>query len=301
MSLTSILTDRKNQILRNEFKSNFVRPEFTLQTHLKAPPLTNNFGMVGTAFDYLMRFFVQHHNSATCVQNEDWIATYSYEILVDKILKNGTASVFGVQNDGMADGMNSIQEDIEKQYLQAKNNFNKYVENGILTDELISSTIFLAKLDVYYRTGEVRQILDPTAPEDISDIKQIYSFVDKDNFKSNHKCFLNPTFGEASKLVGGADADLIIDDTLIDIKTVRHLEIQRKYLNQILGYYLLSLIGGVNDDPNYKPIEKIGLYFARHGELWTVPVKQFGDKVKFDKFKDWFLRYISENITITQF
>ena len=93
--------------------------------------------------------------------------------------------------------------------------------------------------------------------------------------------------------MGGADADLIIDNTLIDIKTTKNLKLDRSHLNQVLGYYVLSLIGGINNNPNDRPIENIGLYFARHGELWTLPLHKFGDQRKFEEFKDWFVSYVS--------
>src|SRR5690606_2971587 len=130
--------------------------------------------------------------------------------------------------------------------------------------------------------------------EDINQLRAILSLVDKNNFTAKQKCYFNPTFGEGSMLVGGADADLIIDNTLIDIKATKHLKLERAHLNQVLGYYILSLIGGVNDNPNDRPIENIGLYFARHGELWILPVQKFGDKRKFEEFKDWFISYLSK-------
>jgi len=40
-------------------------------------------------------------------------------------------------------------------------------------------------------------------------------------------------------------------------------------------------------------VENIGLYFARHNELWTLPLHQFGDQRKFEEFKDWFVSYVS--------
>jgi hypothetical protein len=40
---------------------------------------------------------------------------------------------------------------------------------------------------------------------------------------------LNPDFGFASKLVGGADADIVLDSTLIDIKTVKAATLKPEY------------------------------------------------------------------------
>lgn len=68
MSLTSILSDRNNQELRDKFKTEFLTPSFKLKAELKAPPLTTNYGIIGTAFDYLLRFYLQYHNQDTCIK-----------------------------------------------------------------------------------------------------------------------------------------------------------------------------------------------------------------------------------------
>ncbi|KUK14961.1 MAG: Uncharacterized protein XD53_1610, partial [Petrotoga mobilis] len=51
MSLTSFL---KNKDVKSAFERAFKKPQFDLQAELLAPPLTNNYSLVGTAFDYLL-------------------------------------------------------------------------------------------------------------------------------------------------------------------------------------------------------------------------------------------------------
>ncbi|RLJ00615.1 MAG: hypothetical protein DRP08_06425 [Candidatus Aenigmatarchaeota archaeon] len=51
-------------------------------------------------------------------------------------------------------------------------------------------------------------------------------------FKPKKICILNPTFGRASELVHGADCDLVIDDTIIDIKTTQETKFRRDYFSQ---------------------------------------------------------------------
>jgi len=294
MSLTSILKDKNNQALRDKLKTEFARPEFSLKTEIKATPLTNNLQIVGTAFDYLMRFYLQHHNKNTFIQNDNsWVADSSYNILTRKFSKNLDSDIKTGSNNDKIFKAKDLLKIISEQYDQTKNNYSKFIEDGQLSDELIANTIYLAKLDTYFRSRIIDQHFDYHDPEDINDLKSIISLVEKSKFTAKEKCFLNPTFGEGSMLVGGADADLIIDNTLIDIKTTKHLKLDRVHLNQVLGYYILSLIGGVNNNPNDRPIENIGLYFARHNELWTLPLHQFGDQRKFEEFKDWFVSYVS--------
>ena len=78
-------------------------------------------------------------------------------------------------------------------------------------------------------------------------------------------CILNPTFSKASKITGIlADADLLLDDALIEIKTVKNLQFDRSTFNQLMRYYLLSKIGGIDHPPEDHDIRKIGVYFYRH-------------------------------------
>ena len=89
---------------------------------------------------------------------------------------------------------------------------------------------------------------------------------------------LNPVFGYGSRLVGGADADMIIDGTLIDIKTTKDPTFKEDYYYQLVGYYILSLLGRIDTSywksRNNAAVHRIGIYFSRHGVLHTFPTKQ---------------------------
>jgi hypothetical protein len=79
---------------------------------------------------------------------------------------------------------------------------------------------------------------------------------------------LNPPFGEASGLVGGADADLIAGDPLADVKVTKKGEVQGVYLDQLLGYLLLARRCAA-EDVTFPTVKRLGIYFARHGHLLT--------------------------------
>lgn len=75
---------------------------------------------------------------------------------------------------------------------------------------------------------------------------------------------LNPTF-TGSLLVGGADADLIVDRCLIEIKTTKTATFATEWLQQALGYTLLDL------DDTYG-IEAVAIYLSRQRLLlrWSL-------------------------------
>ncbi len=124
--------------------------------------------------------------------------------------------------------------------------------------------------------------------EDVADLRNLISIVNLDTFKAKELCVLNPTFGEASKLVGGADADLVIDNMLIDIKTTKSPKLTRDHFNQLLGYYVLLKIGGVDNVPNTPTIESIGIYYSRHAELVPIPIRNVVDEKSLPSFIEWF-------------
>jgi hypothetical protein len=294
MSLTSILKDTNNQILRDKLKTEFARPAFNLKAEIKAAPLTNNNGIVGTAFDYLVRFSLQHHNSHSFIQRDHWVADSAYESILNRLKNHQQKEIRTGFHLDKVFKVNDLKNILTEQYQDTKKNYNDFLNSGEPTDKLIENTIFLAKLDVAVRAGIIDSTFDSHSADDIQDIKSMHTLMDKNLFTAKSKCYFNPTFGLGSVLVGGADADLIIDNTLIDIKTTKHLSLERKDLNQILGYYILSLIGGVNDKPDDRPIENIGIYFARYGELWTVPLKEFATQDKFEEVKHWLVSFMTK-------
>lgn len=78
---------------------------------------------------------------------------------------------------------------------------------------------------------------------------------------------LNPTFA-GSRDVGGADADLIVDGCLIDIKASVQPKIDPEWLRQLAGYVLL-------DYADVQHIHSVAIYMARQGVLLTWPLADF--------------------------
>jgi hypothetical protein len=70
---------------------------------------------------------------------------------------------------------------------------------------------------------------------------------------------LNPVFA-GSRYVGGADADLILDHGLVEIKTTVNPRLDQQWLLQLLGYVLLDW------DDEYE-IDGLGVLYARQSSL----------------------------------
>lgn len=270
MSLTRFLRIPE---VRQVFSSQIHKPPFTLRGKILAPPLTKNYSLVGTAFDYLMRFYLQRLNSKTITGT--WVAEEATSLLNNPLI----SQLLGSSSQLRKKATNIIR--------QAKELYAKYITAGRMTDELVRHSIYLAQLDIIYRAGIIDSNLGKADRKDVDDLKNLISVVNPSVLKTKFLCVLNPTFGKASELVGGADADILLDDTLIDIKTVKRLELRRRDFNQLVGYYILFLLGGI-DMALHVEIKKIGVYFSRYGILHTIPVKSFATDPKFPAFIEWF-------------
>ena len=75
----------------------------------------------------------------------------------------------------------------------------------------------------------------------------------------------NPTF-TGSIDVGGADADLIIENCLLEIKTTKNTSLDKEMVYQLLGYVLLDY------DDEYR-IGEIGFYLSRVPALIKFPLE----------------------------
>jgi hypothetical protein len=270
MSLTSFLKD--NADVRERFLQEFKEPKFLAKNDLVAPPLTTRYSTVGTAFDYLLRFFIQHLNPHT-IDKGYWVAEKAVELLADDA---------------------KLYAKSEKIISRARKNLASFLTKGQMSDALIESALLLATLDPIARAGRGHETIGVAHKDDVQDLKNLISAVDKNIFTAKNLCMINPTFGSASVLVDGADADLVVDDTIIDIKTTKKMTLERSYLDQVLGYYVLHQISGVGE-LNPKPtITKVAIYFSRFGYLYVVPLSELVDSATFSKFVRWFQKRATE-------
>jgi len=109
-----------------------------------------------------------------------------------------------------------------------------------------------------------------TIPQDswLDDLSQMFNlFYARYHDLLSRLYILNPTFA-GSFDIGGADADLVVDGCLIDIKASISPQIKAEYLYQLAGYLLLDY-----DDQLH--MNAVGIYMARQGMLFTWPVAEF--------------------------
>ncbi len=287
--------------VKAKLREEFAKPTFNVKKDMLAPVITSNPREIGTAFDYLLRFYASYIN--TNVIYRHWVAESSLEIL-DR-LKDDDEIVL-TPNNQLAKARNIDQ--IPKKYVKkckelkniayseykdvidrAKDNYESYLETGDMSDDLICSSLALAKIDVLKRAAYLLPLeKSPSEKKDLEDLRQLISIINPETIKADHTCVLNPVFGpEANKLMN-ADGDLVIDNIFIDIKTVKNLRLDRRIFNQLIGYYTLYRIGGIRGMPSNNQITKLGVYFSRHGYLHTYNVEDLVDESSYLDFIEWF-------------
>lgn len=265
MNLTTFVELKQ---VKDKFREAFPKPRFSTKQEIKAEPQTRNYGMVGTAFDYLLRFYIEAHNRESNIISRPWVAEHSIPML-----------------------KRSNSEDLLPQIQQILTNTKSlvvdYLDSNMMTDDLIIASIKLAKLDLIYRIGYISDRMTPD-PGDIQDLRNLVNTIPSDMFKVRKSGVLNPTFGIGSSLVGGADCDLYLDGNLIDIKTSKYCKFDRGYFNQLIGYYFLSQFGGISGAESHE-IHSISIYFSRYGVLGSYPIEIIKEASSYQETYEWFI------------
>jgi hypothetical protein len=264
MSLSSFL---EKSDVRARFRQEFSKPKLGENRPLLAPLRTGNYRLVGTAFDYLMRFYLKMLNPQAV--ETGWIAEIALKALKQQ-------------------GATRLHDQAFFIVTQARENYAEFLESQTLSDDLIRSALQLAKLDVIYRAGLIDPNLQQVESADIEDIKALITVVDWTQFKTEGVVLLNPSFGNGSAKVGEVDADLVIDDLLIDIKTTKNFKLEQDNFHQLIGYYTLSKIDKIDGAPPEHEIKRLGIYFSRHAYLFIFNVAEVVPLLIFPQFLEWF-------------
>jgi len=266
MSLTSLIKDDKE--LRQKISATFLRPKLDKSKPLLIESNTKHAALIGVAFDYLFRFHLERINKVDT--EKPWVSELSIERLLE-LERDEEKYNTGIE---IINNVKSLKE--------------KFIKTGDCSIDLIKETLRMSYIDPYYRSGFGAEYIGSHADEeDINETKKQIDLINLEEFRAKNICLLNPTFGDASGLVGGADADFLVDDKLIDIKTTKKLALSLNDFCQIIGYYVLHEIGGINANKKIK-INKIGIYYSRYAYLFIFNIQDIINKEELSEFIKWF-------------
>ena len=129
---------------------------------------------------------------------------------------------------------------------------------GALTrrDSLLAACLFLAKFETEYRSGYAVDSLE-VSRDNVEELSRIVDATELDRFKKEH-IVLNPSFSViGSRLLIKADADIIVDGVIIDLKSGSKLTMKGN-LRQLIGYWILN---NLRDEP--LEIRRLAVYYPR--------------------------------------
>lgn len=263
MSLTSKL---KVKQVKDPLDRLLPQAEGRLDAPLLVEPRSRRYGLIGTAFDYALRFDLRRRLDR--VVRRRWVA----EAAADELALAVTGDPDLADEEGFAELMGQAVGVVRDARAFVDGCFVE-LEDPAHSDleTLAAHSLRLAKLDTFYRSGYQPRELLAVESEDIEEIVELLGAVPDEGFRdvASGPALLNPAFGEASYLVGGADADLIIGDMLLEVKTTKNPRVGKKELRQLVGYAILTnehrLAGG-----ELPELRSLGVYFARQGHIWTV-------------------------------
>lgn len=258
MSLTSFL---QVPAVKIRFKQDWPLPSARLQNRdwsMIAPPISPRPQLIGTAFDYVMRFHLRRLNPSS-EDRGSWVAESAVSKLEGSLRKSG--------------------QDICE---MARARYQLFLDGASLHDDLLSSALQLSQLDFVFRSGQ----LPPSGgfavfQEDIADLRQLIEVCDWSQWSGLQRCRLNPTFGTASSIVMGADADFHLDNTLYELKTVRRAGFSQEHYHQLIGYAVLNFL---DDGP---PVDELAVYSSRFAQTvrWPAPCLS---NPEYEPFLLWF-------------
>lgn len=292
MTLTQFIKDDEiESMIDNEFPNKGKRVSDFLQVDWKNKQYTR----IGMGVDYLIRFWLA--DNATVVDSEVWKAYYGIHNLrvQDQITDEET--------DNFVRAVRFYMDDLDEDEIE---NPMKYI-------------LDLARLEEVYRSGRY-DTNDSYEDESIQDLQEILALVPESELSDVGRVICNPSFGRASELVGMADADLIVDDTLVDIKTTSNNTFKIDYWRQLVGYAILIDIcietGGRNYngeltewaesanmmfnfmfesdvwDTEFESLtrpEYVGVYFSRHGVLQKIPTTHIYGHDEYEEIRASFI------------
>jgi len=210
-------------------------------------PLTNRrYVLVGHAFDILLSLYLEKNYTGFCKESFDY---YKYERIA--YLNNSWS----------------------KAYLKATKECEKYLKSKkSISENIIRAAIVLAKFENCSRCGYPPTDLDIFYEEDTQDLLKMIEVLPQEIIPKK-RIYLGSGLCCGGSAVRAADIDLLIDDTIIDVKTVSVIKDRKSYFRQVICYNIMignMGLGEWNKNKGKKiELSRVGIYYSRFGFFET--------------------------------
>lgn len=223
--------------------------------------------LLGTAFDYGCRFQLMAMNTKFTTERSTWVAEGAARRA--KRLRADADTIASLEAAVVAGRA------AQQRVLAADGEFD---------DEAVDAVFRLAQADVVCRISRVFGPTRSLTGAEASELRAAFQLVKKqDAFVAHERCLLNPVFGSGSALIGGADADVIVDNMLIDLKLSASSKLQLPWWREVITYLAL-------DDLSESPrrLTDVAIYLARCGSLAILAADKIRKpKKRYAEFLRW--------------
>lgn len=220
--------------------------------------------LLGTAFDYGFRFLLQRLNPHA--NTRSWVAERAAEqlsIYCTDTLDDHRMPIWEHAYTRMA---RRAAVRVRNARIFLRKHLKRRKISASWLERLAVHALKLARLDPVIRAGYIDEAIVATdEPATVAELVNLLRLVPLERF-CGQPLWLNPTFGEYSSVVGGADADIIVGNRLIELKTRSNNRVERNDVRQLLMYAMLADLARISDG-RLPEVSTLEIYFARYGEL----------------------------------
>jgi hypothetical protein len=188
-----------------------------------------------------------------------------------------------------------VEEKVQALLSKSLRAYAKIDASAALPSAAAKGCLILARLEMMRRSHDLYGYDRKPSSGEVDELQRLYTIIPWDDFVPREQIYLNPGFGPGSILIGGADADVVVDDTVIDIKTIKKQTLEIETVRQLVIYGLLARRFGLNGGAPLQ-IQNIGVYFARAGELRVWPLTDALAEGEEDAVLDYLFKRAEQNL-----
>ena len=253
MSLRNLL---KRPVVRAAFKRLAMSertPASLRRSPILIPSAGGPRGLAGTTFDYVVR------------------AHLARELRNSTVIVHCETSILDSADKDLAQAYGASSKHWRKLVEDAKKEIIAYTMGNGEARRIAEVGQYISMMDVYYRSGYFDPTFRPNTDVRDEVLRLLDLFDPVIRLSPQRSCVFGPTFYRSNWV--NADADLVVDDRLIDLKTTVKPEVSLDALLQLAGYVALQKISGAHARwSEAEPLTSVELYFARYGKLVRWPV-----------------------------
>ncbi len=247
---------------------------FSREYYLSIPLTTNNDmsnALIELAFHYIAKVLVAAFcNDTNCDPLEYSVAQRSLENLKWRLSSN-------------------YYNELKERFDYAAMRIQDYIGNGNdKFENIIQQCWFLGKLDICYRRSAVpsdmSQFFTPANKDETDELLDMAlnfrrSFIPKIITPTSRVIF-NPEFGFGEYLIGETDCDMIIDRTIVDLRTHMGTFYPEERIEKSMMHFLMTELNGeFGDNESAFPIDNLAFYSARYGETELLSIDDINPSV----------------------